>query len=134
MISVPAGRVAIRYIQDPKMTEGGIHLLNTERSDQGIVKYIGRGVEDIKVGDYVVFSGWQGTTVHISEEYSLIFMEEDKVECILHPPATEISGLYHRDREGNFFPATYESSIELIRQQYDDLPRFANLKNRGPNV
>ena len=130
MITVPRNKIAVRYIQDPTISPGGIHLVGTERSDQGIVKYVGKDVKDIQPGDYVVFSGWAGTTVHLEGEGGLIFLMEESVECIVHPPATEIPGLYFLDEDGKPFPATYESTIELIHMAYDELPRFANLKNR----
>ena len=130
MITLPRNKVAVRYIQDPTVSPGGIHLVGTERSDQGIVKYVGANVKFVRPGDYVVFSGWVGSTVHIGGEGGLIILMEESIECILHPPATEINGLYHVDENMNVFPATYESTIELIRDQYDSMPRFANLKNR----
>lgn len=132
MISLVKRKIAVRYIRD-KDKVGSIYIPESSklRSDQGIVKYVGPEQDIIKVGDYVVFSAWNGSSAHISEEHGLIFLEdEDAIECVLHPPATEISGLYHKDVDGNYFPATYESSVEMIRQQYDDLPRFANLKVR----
>lgn len=132
MITVPRNKVAIRFIQDRTTTPSGIYTGESERSDQGIVKYIGADVTFIRPGDYVLFSGWSGSVVHIEGEGGLIFLLEDAIECILHPPTTEIAGLFHVDQNGEYFPATYESTIEMIRDQYDYLPRFANLKNRRP--
>lgn len=137
MISLIKRKIAIRYIQDSLLTKSGLHLPDTTRlrSDQGIVKYVGPDQDIIKPGMYVVYDAWTGTTAHIEGENGLIILaDEESIVCELHPPATQISGLYHKNVNGEYFPATYESSIELIREQYDELPRFANLKNRSdPN-
>lgn len=132
MITLPKNKVAVAYIGDPEKTKSGLYIpdIAKERSDQGVVKYIGPEVKDIQIGDYVVFSGWTGTVLHIEGEGGLIILPEDQIECKLHPDSTSISGLYHMSREGGFFPATYESAIDLIRQQYWELPRKLNLKNR----
>ncbi len=131
MISLPQNKVAVRYIQDPDMI-GSLYIPqdSKERSDQGIVKYIGKDCHWVKPGDYVIFGGYTGTVAHIEGENGLIILPEDQIVAILHPPATTIYGLFHVDKDGIPFPATYESAIELIREAYDELPRFANLKDR----
>lgn len=132
MLTLPKDKVAVAYIGDPDKSKGGIYIPDVakERADQGVVKYIGSEVKDIKVGDYVVFSGWTGTVLHIEGEGGLIILPEDQIECKLHPDATPIAGLYHMSRDGGFFPATYESTLDLIREQFWELPRRLNLKNR----
>lgn len=132
MLTLPKDKIAVLYIGDPEKTKSGLYIPDVarERADQGIVKYVGPDVKGIKVGDYVVFSGWTGTVLHMEGEGGMIILPEDQVECIVHPDATPISGLFHMSREGGFFPATYESALDLIRQQYWELPRKLNLKNR----
>jgi len=126
MITLPKNKVAVAYIGDPEKTKSGLYIPDVakERAD------LGPEVKDIQIGDYVVFSGWTGTVIHIEGEGGLIILPEDQIECKLHPDSTSISGLYHMSREGGFFPATYESAVDLIRQQYWELPRKLNLKNR----
>lgn len=132
MISVPQDKVMILVVPDARKI-GSIYLPDQarEKDDQGIVKYVGPKVKDLKVGDYVLFSGWTGTSIQTDEEGYMIIMPEDQVICKLHPPATKISGLYHQDAEGNFFPATYESSVECLQKQFYNLPRMANIKDRS---
>ena len=131
MISLPQNKVAIRYIGDPEKI-GSLYIPDDakERADQGIVKYVGPDCKWIWPGDYAIFPGYSGTVEHIEDEGGLIILPEDQVVAILHPPATTIYGLYHMGTDGIPFPATYESTIELIREAYFDLPRFANLKDR----
>jgi chaperonin GroES len=130
MITLPKDKVFVIAIGDPEKI-GALYIPDTakERSDQGIVKYVGPDVKDIKPGDYVVFAGWTGTAIHIEGGIGII-LPEDQCQCVLHPPATEVAGSYHLDSNGNPFPATYESSVQLLRDQYWSLPRFANLRNR----
>jgi chaperonin GroES len=132
MLTLLSNTIAVLYIGDPEKTSGGLYIPDVakERADQGIVKYVGKDVKDVKVGDYVVFSGWTGTVIHMEGEGGMIILPEDQVECIVHPDATEIPGLYHMSREGGFFPATYESATSLLRERFWELPRKLNLKNR----
>jgi co-chaperonin GroES (HSP10) len=129
MLTLLKSKVAIRPIGDPDKI-GSLYTASAykQRAEQGIVKYVGPDVRVLKPGDYVIFSGYSGTTLVISGEHNLIVIPEEGIEAILHPPDTEISGLYHKDKDGNYFPATYESSIDLIRDQYYELPRVANRK------
>jgi chaperonin GroES len=132
MLGLLKDQIAISGIGDPDKTKSGLYIPDVarERTDQGVVRYIGPDVKDIQVGDYVVFSGWTGTALHIEGEGLIILMPEDQVVCKVHQMNTPISGLYHMSKDGGFFPATYESSMDMVREQYYDLPRRLNLKNR----
>jgi len=133
MLSLLRDTIAVAAIGDPDQTPGGIYIPDVakERSDQGVVKYVGPDVKTVKVGDYVVFSGWTGTALHIEGERGLmILLPESEVDCILHQADTPISGLFHVSRDGGFFPATYESAIQMLREQFFELPRKINLKDR----
>lgn len=131
MLSLPNNKVAIRYLPDPEKI-GSIFVpdMAKERADQGIVKYVGPKVTEIRPGDYVIFSGWTGTTVHIEGEHGLIIMPEDQVICKIHPTATVIPGLWLMNGAGEPFPATYEMAVELIWQHYWELPRLANVREK----
>lgn len=130
MLSLPKNKVFVIAISDPEKI-GSIYVPDTakERSDQGIVKYVGPDCKFVKPGDYVVFSGWTGTSIHIENGIGII-LPEDQIECTVHPPATTLDGLYHLDKDGQPFLATYESAAQIIRDKYWSLPRFANIKNR----
>ena len=133
MLSLLGTTVAVAAIGDPDKSKGGLYIPDVakERSDQGVVKYIGPDVKDVKVGDYVLFSGWTGTAIHIEGERGLlIFLPEDEIECVVHQADTPIAGLYHMSRDGGMFPATYESAIAMLREQFFELPRKVNFKDR----
>lgn len=90
------------------------------RANQGIVKYIGPDVVEVKLGDYVLFSGYTGTTVRLEDEGIVLIMHEDFVTCIIHPPGTLVLGLYFKDRSGEFFTATYEDAVSLLSRAVED--------------
>jgi co-chaperonin GroES (HSP10) len=115
MINIPGNKVACTPIFDPDKI-GRIYIpdMAKERCDQGIVKYIGPKCEWVKVNDYVLFSGYTGTLVRLEGEGLLIIMPEDFVTCVIESPNTDIPGLYFREKNGDYFTATYEQAIEMI--------------------
>ncbi len=129
MITVLAKQVAVAGIADPSKTKSGLYIpdMAKERTDQGVVKYVGKDVKEVKVGDYVIFSGWTGTALLIEGEGTIILLPEDQVEAILHPINTNVAGLFHVSKDGGFFPATYESAVDMLRMQYADLAREKNI-------
>jgi len=100
MIHLTSNKVAITPILDPDKTPGGLYIpdIAKERADQGIVKYIGPRVKDIKIGDYVLFGGYDGTTVRLEGEGTFILIREPFIKCILDRPDTDINGLYFRSK------------------------------------
>src|SRR3990167_3245371 len=102
------------------------------RANQGIVKYIGPDVKDVQVGDYILFGGYVGTTIHLEDEGLLIIVEEPFVQVIIHDNTIlEIPGLYYKAWTGEFFPATLESATTLMRDAFMKSPQFlAQLRNR----
>lgn len=94
-------RIAIHPLADPETTPSGriiIPAIAKERVDQGVVKYVADDVEEVKVGDYVIFSGYSGQNVFIGsdgsdESESLIIMHEDAVIAIINVP-DEVTNLY----------------------------------------
>lgn len=109
MIKLPSKKVAIEPIFDADKI-GSIWIPDQAkmRCDQGIVKYIGNKVREVKVGDYVLFSGYSGTLVDINGEEQLIIMLEKFVVCILHPDPTVIPGLFFRSIMGDLDPTKEE--------------------------
>ena len=133
MIELTQDKVAIDPIFDSDFSPSGLLIIPEEakdRCDQGIVKYLGPDVKHLKVGDYVLFSGYTGTNIRLEGEGVLIIMREDWVEAIVHPPETDIPGLFFQDREGNYWPANHEQATTLIARAYTDI-RTVQLKNRG---
>ena len=121
MIKVPARKVAVEPIFDPDKI-GHIYVPDQakERCDQGIVKYVGEKVRELGVGDYVLFSGYSGTLVNLEGEGRLIILPESFVVARIYPAGTPIAGLYFKDRDGEFFEATYEEAFHLIAQATEE--------------
>jgi len=116
MIKVPREKIAVSPIFDPDESPGGIIIpdIAKERCDQGMVKYIGADVEDIEIGDYVLFSGYTGTTVKLDGEGYLIIMHKDFVTCKVDNPDTDVAGLYFK----GYDKKELEDKIHDIVQKY----------------
>jgi co-chaperonin GroES (HSP10) len=136
IMKVPNDMVAIIPMDDAdSYTRGGLIIRPDsakERCDQGIVKYIGRNVRetsDIKPGDHVFFKGYTGTMVSLEGEGRMIFLLVDHIDFKLQDvPSTEVYGLYFRDREGEYFRATYSMAVELIRDAINETDWFKGIK------
>lgn len=131
--------VYIIPIDDPDISVGGIHIPASakERVDQGIVKYIGPKVVDLKIGDYIFFSGYNGTT-NIIEGERLIVMSEKAIQIRLDlkNESFTIPGLYFRDHEGHIIPASYEIAMDFIGDAVEKLEGYNQnykLRNRDRN-
>lgn len=94
-----------------------------KKCDQGIVKYVGSEVSekfDIHIGDWVLFSGYTGTTLRLEGEGLLIVMAATHVIAKVEPPSTEIPGLYFFDGQ-EYYTATSELAIDLIAKRFEEL-------------
>lgn len=130
MLYLPKGKVAIIPLQDPDQV-GSIIIpeVAKERSDQGVVKYVGPDVEHINIGDHVFFSGYDGTQVAIEGEGVLIFLEEKSVQCIIHLGENPvIDGLYFIDNKGEAQPATYEIVMDWLADTIKN-PAMASIRS-----
>lgn len=116
MLGLLKFRIGIEPIYDPdKWGSIWIPDMAKERCDQGLVKYVGSGVpEDIQIGDHVLFSGYTGTLLNVEGEGHLIIMHYKFVIAKIEPLGFDVPGLYFRDKEGEYFPATYEHAMILI--------------------
>lgn len=114
MIHLPRNNVACEPIFDPDKI-GSIWVPDQakERCDQGIVKYIGPEVRSVRPGDYVLFSGYAGTLMELKGEELIIILPDDFIVCKIKTPPTEVPGLYFRDKDGTYFPATWEMVTKL---------------------
>lgn len=129
MLKVKKSDVAVIPIFDPQKTSGGLWIpeIAKERSDQGIVKYIGEeACKEIEVypGDHVMYAAYDGTLTRIDGEGILIILPASKIVAILHPPETRIDGMYFKS------PLNEDEREELLnelRHIYDmEMPeRFA---------
>ena len=86
MIIKPLGeRVLIKQTEQEEVTKSGIVLPGTaskEKSIIGEVLAIGAKVEDIKVGNKVIFEKYSGTEVKDGDE-SYLILEKDNVLAIV---------------------------------------------------
>jgi co-chaperonin GroES (HSP10) len=133
MIELVEDKVAIEPIWDSDYSPSGLLIIPEEakdRCDQGIIKYVGPWVKNHQVGDYVLFSGYTGSLVRLEGEGTLIIMREEWLELIVHPPATDIPGLFFQDADGQYWPATHEQATTLIARNYQD-HKLIQSKNRG---
>lgn len=121
MLGLIANKVAIVPIFDADTTASGLLVVPEvakKRCKQGIVKYLGPEVEDVKPGDYVTFGGYDGQILEIEDEGLLLIIPEDRITAIIKPPTTEVYGLYFVDADGKYWPANYEQAVTLIRDAF----------------
>jgi co-chaperonin GroES (HSP10) len=139
MLRVKKTDVAVIPIFDPPKThkilnaytgkEEGLIIPETakERSDQGIVKYIGSEVDDVYYGDHVMYAAYDGTLVNLSGEGLLIILPRDKIVATIHPPETKIDGIYFKsklDREE--LEALHNELKSIIREGLESGMFFAD--------
>lgn len=139
MINITGNKVAVVPIYDPEMV-GHIVIpdIAKTRSDQGLVKYMGKDVKDIEIGDYVIFSGYTGTLLSLEDEGRLIIMDASFIVAKVDPPDalvnTSVPGLFFLSKSGEYFDATYEMAMELIRNMILDHPFRQTFKTNLGNI
>lgn len=132
MIRIYGDKIAVIPIADPDMI-GSIYVPDVakERADQGIVKYVGPDVKDIRPGMYVTFAGYTGTLFIMDGEGKLIIMPEDKVAAVIPtPPNVEVPGLYFRGSDGQYFPANYEQAMNIIASSFTEFGETLRMRER----
>jgi co-chaperonin GroES (HSP10) len=147
MLRLPKGKIACVPIFDTADTgikghDGtNIVLLDKyrERVDQGIVKYIGKGVTvdrfGFGIGDHVIFSGYTGELVSVEGDGLYILLPARFVSCTVQTEPTEVPGLFFEDEAGEFFPATYEMAVPLLAKAIEQAPwRNINVKDHKPDL
>ncbi|WP_369715146.1 co-chaperone GroES [Leptotrichia alba] len=86
MIIKPIGkRILIKQTQQEEVTKSGIVLPGTASKEKpiiGEVLAVGRKIEEVKVGDKVIFEKYSGTEVKDGEKTYLI-LEKDNVLAIV---------------------------------------------------
>jgi co-chaperonin GroES (HSP10) len=144
MLNINARNVAVAPLFDP-LTYGSLILpdASRERCDQGIVKYVGTKVKELRIGDHVIFSGYTGTLLELEGEGLIIVLPERFVVARIGydgstPAATDIPGLYFKGTGGTYFTATYEQASGLIARGIEQAPWFKDMKVswalRGPKI
>ena len=85
MLTMLDDKVAIKPLEDPDITEGGIIIPDVakQREDQGIVIYKGPNVKHVKIGMHVLFNGYAGTHVAVDGEGLYTIMHEEAVSCVI---------------------------------------------------
>ena len=86
MIIKPLGeRVLIKQTEEEEVTKSGIVLPGTASKEKpiiGEVLAVGSKIEEVKVGDKVIFEKYSGTEVKDGEE-SYLILEKDNVLAIV---------------------------------------------------
>lgn len=115
MLTMQPDRVAVEPLFDPDMI-GSIIVPDQakERCKQGLVKYIGRDVKLVQVGDHVLFGGYTGTLLQVQDEGLMFIMPEEFVVAIVHDDPIEIPNLYFKAKDGTYFNATHEMALAII--------------------
>lgn len=133
MLRLNKNKVAIIPIRDPDKI-GSLYVpdIAKERSDQGIVKYIGPDCKYVKIGDYVAYSAYSGTLFNIQDPErpneiveDVIIMDEESVVAVMDDLTNyDIPGLYFRSADGEYFPATFEMTMHLVGRKYGEEYNF----------
>jgi co-chaperonin GroES (HSP10) len=138
MIQIQADKVAIQPVFDAPMI-GSLYIPDQAKSrcKQGLVKYIGNEVIDVKVGDYVFFPGYTGTIFNIKGEGLLIIMKESSIVSRIDSNiwnSIDIRGLYFKDRHGEYWTASYEQAMIMITKSITENGLLFNVKDSGIKV
>jgi chaperonin GroES len=72
-------RVFVTYTEEMERTSGGIYVPDTakEKPQRGTLQAVGKKVQNVKVGDQVLFDKYSGSKLRIDDEDCLILKEED---------------------------------------------------------
>jgi chaperonin GroES len=72
-------RVFVTYTEEMDRTAGGIYVPDSakEKPQRGTVQAVGKKVENVKVGDQVLFDKYSGSKLRFEDEDCLILKEED---------------------------------------------------------
>jgi len=72
-------RVFVTYTEELERTAGGIYVPDSarEKPQRGTIEAAGPDVENVKIGDQVLFDKYSGTKIKIENDDCLILKEED---------------------------------------------------------
>ena len=79
-----ADRVFVKFLEEMEKTAGGIYIPEAakEKPQRGKVEAVGKDVEEVKVGDLVLFDKYSGSKISVENEDYLI-VKEDEILGIL---------------------------------------------------
>lgn len=115
-----------------------------ERVDQGIVKYVADDVDEVSVGEYVIFSGYSGQDVFIGsdgtdESEALIILNVDFVIATINIPDVVINDLWHKSPADLSLiynelliidPTLSKATAQLITKLFVSPPHFYHATRR----
>ena len=127
-LKVLRNNLGILPLAEPRTTKSGLLIIPDQaikRTKQGIVKFLGPEVKDVKLGMFVLFSGYEGQLLLISntindDQERLIVIPEDHVTAVLDPGNFSIPGLFFKDTDGEYFPAEYNVAYELLQEALEN--------------
>lgn len=132
MIDPLGDKVYIQPIFESDVSSGGIIVpdMAKERCNQGIVKYVGPDVEELFVGDYVLFSNYDGTLMSVEGEGYIIIVKESGITAKLVDTAegTEVPGLFFCDEQGHYWTANYEMIFTLVEKAIREEPWYRHIR------
>lgn len=84
MLRLLEDKIAVIPLDDPDRRPSGLWIPpgSKQRIDQGIIKYRAPGCKELKIGDHVYFSGYDGTKVSIEGEGVLIILREAYIKAV----------------------------------------------------
>lgn len=100
MIKLQGSKVAVVPVENPDKI-GSLYIpeMAKDRLNQGFVKYRGPLTRHVKIGDYVLFSGYTGTLMHMEGEGKLIILPEKFIIAVVPELENkEVPGLYLKDK------------------------------------
>jgi chaperonin GroES len=77
-------RVFIKFLEEMEKTAGGLYIPDAakEKPQRGKVEAVGKDVEEVKVGDVVLFDKYSGSKINVDNEDYLIVKEEEVLGII----------------------------------------------------
>lgn len=87
-------KLAVIPIKDPLTTKGGLYKdpSSIQRTDRGIVRYIGPGVEDIEdisPLDFVLFSPYNGKVIAVEGAGEFLIIDIEDISAVISPEKEE---------------------------------------------
>ena len=72
-------RVLVKFLDEIEKTAGGIYIPETakEKPQRGKVEAVGKDVEEVKVGEVVLFDKYSGSKIQMDDNDYLIIKEEE---------------------------------------------------------
>lgn len=144
MLILNKNNIAVVPVFDSDKSAGGLWIpdIAKRRANQGVVKYVGKDVKDIAIGDYVLFSGYTGTTVRLDGgEGIVIILHQDFVNAKIGlGDSVEVSGLFFKYRgvdlrgmpEDKYINATYEQAVPLLASALESIGKKMNIISPKP--